>query len=84
METTPLITKGSKEGYISQDYYELTTVRGHWIPEGVTHKGKKVTSGVFVYTTGKDEEEKKRAFALARKEIGKPAKTLHFYEVMEV
>jgi len=84
MDNAPLKQKGSKKVGESQGLQELTLVSGHWIPEGLAHKGKKVRSGIFVNTTGIAEEEKKRLFDLAKQEIGEEAEGLDLYEVIDL
>lgn len=84
MDNAPFKQKGSKKVRESQGLRELTLVSGHWVPEGLTHKGKKVRSGIFVNTTGIVEEEKERLFDLAKQEVGEEAEGLGLYEVIDL
>lgn len=66
---------------------ELTTLdkaEGFWVPRGLFYKGKEVKPGIFANCTGLTEKGKKELFDLAKKEIGKEAKELSCYEVIEL
>jgi len=83
MERTPFVVEGSKKGEKVKSGGELVTVKGHYTPEGLTYKGKKVRPGVFVNTTGKTEQEKDRLFERAKEELGKKAEGLECYEIID-
>lgn len=62
----------------------FVTVNGHYTPEGLTYKGKRIQSGIFVNTTGKTGQEKDRLFEKAKEELGEQARNLDLFEVIDL
>lgn len=81
---TPFKVKGSKEREKVKSGSKLVTVNGHYTPEGLTYKGKRIESGIFVNVTGRTEKEKDRLFEKAKEELGEQARGLEVYGIIEI
>jgi len=84
MDNAPFVVEGSKKKEKVKSSRGLVTVNGHYTPEGLTYKGKRIRSGIFVNVTGLTEKEKQEAFDLAKQEIGHEAKEPDVYEVIDL
>ena len=84
MNNTPFVVEGNKKEEKVKSTRDLITVNGHYTPEGLIYRGKRIVAGIFVNVTGKSEEEKKRAFELAKEELGEEAEGLELYETIDL